>query len=412
MFNPYEIKKQFPIFARQIHGQPLVYLDTAATSQKPQVVIDALVNYYSNHNANVHRGVHTLSDESTQMYEQSREKIAQFFSASSKQLIFTKNTTEAINLIGYSWALHNLEPEEVILVSQLEHHSNLLVWQEVVRQTSAQLVIVKVTSDGQIDLADLGRYLSNLRERIKIISLSQLSNVTGAVLDVDRVRALVSKHAPAAKIILDCAQSAPQMKIDFPNSGVDALVFSGHKLYGPMGIGGLIVKTDWLRQFRPFMLGGGMIKIVDWKEATFVDAPEKFDAGTPNVADAVGLAAAVEFLQTLGMDQIEQHSRELVSYALDQLSNLGHLRIIGPRDPERRLGSVAFTYIGVNGHDVAQILDSQGIALRSGHHCTQPLHLQYGWGASVRLSFGVYNTPEDIDAFILALAKVDQIIKK
>lgn len=412
MFNPDEIKKQFPIFSRQIHGQPLVYLDSAATSQKPQAVIDALVDYYSNHNANVHRGVHTLSDESTTMYEQSRQTIAQFFGATAKQLILTKNTTEAINLIGYSWALNILETEDVILVSQLEHHSNLLVWQEVARQTGAKLVIVKVTESGQVDMADLGRYLKTLGERIKIVSLSQLSNVTGAILSVEEVVGLIRQHAPKAKLVLDCAQSAPQFKIDFGSLGADAIVFSGHKLYGPMGIGGLIVKTDWLKQFRPFLLGGGMIKIVDWKESTFVDAPEKFDAGTPNVADTVGLAAAVEFLADLGMDHVEKHSRDLVGYGLSLLSNLSNLRIIGPTAVKDRLGSVAFTYTGINGHDVAQILDSQGIAVRSGHHCTQPLHIQYGWGASVRVSFGVYNSPADIDRLVEGLRKVKEIIRK
>lgn len=412
MFNPDKIKKQFPIFSRQIHGHPLVYLDTAATAQKPKQVIDALVDYYSNHNANIHRGVHTLGDESTHMFEHARETVATFLGASSKQLIFTKNTTEAINLIGYSWALNHISSDEVILVSKLEHHSNLLVWQEVVRQAGAKLVVVRVTDDGHVDIPELERYLSGLGERIRILALSHLSNITGSVLPLEEVTELVKRYAPQAKLVLDCAQSAPALMLDFADMKVDALTFSGHKLYGPMGIGGLVVTQSWLKEFRPFMLGGGMIKVVDYQAATYVETPEVFDAGTPNVADTVGLASAVEFLEELSMDQVEQHSRDLVRYSLSRLSDLNNLSIIGPVDPQKRLGSVAFTIDGLNGHDIAQVLDSQGIAVRSGHHCTQPLHLEFGWGASVRASFGVYNSKADVDQLIVGLVKAQEVLRK
>lgn len=409
MLHPDELKYQFPIFKRQINGQPLIYLDSAATAQKPQVVIDAIVNYYSNHNANVHRGIHTLGDESTRLYAQARDTIARFLGAKARELIFVRNTTEAINLVRFAWARAHVRADDVIMVSELEHHSSLVVWQELAKEVKAKLVVVPVTKEGQIDLEYLDRSAQSLRERIKLISLVHLSNVTGALLDIKELVKFVRTHTPDARILLDAAQSTPHVPINFSQLGVDALAFSGHKLYGPMGIGGLVVKEEWLTSFSPYFVGGGMIDIVDWRHSTYAELPDKFDAGTPNVAGAVGLAAAVDWLEGIGMEHVEAHSQALVQRALSDLGNLSNLGIIGPAD--HRLGSIAFVYQGINGHDVAQILDSQGVAVRSGHHCTQPLHEKFGWGASVRASFGVYNSEADLEMLVRGLEKVREIIK-
>lgn len=414
MFNPDQIKQQFPILERHINGHPLTYLDNAATTQKPKVVIDAISNYYTHHNANVHRGIHALGDESTQVYHKAKEQIVTFFGAKAQELILTRNTSEAANLVRFGWGRHNLKTGDIIITSELEHHSNLVVWQELARETGAGLTFVDVTENGEVDLVHLEALLGSMGQEVKLIALSLLSNTTGAVLDANKVIKLRHKHAKQALILLDAAQAAANMPIDFDNLQADFLVFSGHKLYGPMGTGGLLVKPSCLKDFKPMLVGGGMIKAVYLNGSEYQETPELFEAGTPDVAGAVGLAAAVNFLDTLGMGDVAQHSRQLTAAAYSQLSALRRVKLIGPKPSQEstkpnRLGSVAFTYQGVHAHDVAQVLDSVGVAVRSGHHCTMPFHDKFGLVATTRASFGVYNTKRDIEKLVEGLAKVDQV---
>ena len=400
------IKKDFPILERKVHEKPLVYLDNAATSQKPKQVVEAMVDYYYNHNANVHRGIHVLGDESTKLYHESRDVIAKFFGAKSNELIFVRNTTEAINLVAYSWARNNISEGELIVTSELEHHSNLVTWQEVARETGAGLVYVNVGKDGQVDMEDLDAVLDKLGKDVKLIALTGVSNATGAELDVSKLIELKKKYAGGAKILLDGAQMAPHKRINFDKLGVEFLGFSGHKMYGPMGVGGLLVKEEVLKKMQPVLVGGGMISEVELLGTTYADLPDRFDAGTPNVAGAVGLMAACIYLEKIGMNDVEKHGRELASYAYKKLSDLEVVEVVGP---EKRLGSVAFRYKGVHAHDVAQVLDSEGIAVRSGHHCTMPLHNKFEWVATTRASFGIYNSKEDVNSLVKALEKVEKV---
>lgn len=410
MFDPEEIKKDFPILSREIHGKKLVYLDSAATAQKPEVVIEAIGNYYRNHNANVHRGLHTLGDESTSLYGKAREKIARFVGAKPKELVLVRNTTEAINLVSYAWGRKNVGEGDLIVTSELEHHSNLVVWQELARATGAQLTYVDATEDGRIDEEHLEALLESLGEQVKLVALSWVSNTTGAVLDVSRVVRLRDEFARNAKMLIDGAQVVPQRSVDFGKLGVDFLAFSGHKLYGPMGIGGLVVRQEILESMEPFLVGGGMIDEVNLIGTTYGQLPDKFDAGTPNVAGAVGLSAAVEYLEKIGMEEVEKHSKDLVEYAMGKLSSIGQIRLIGPIDASRRLGSVAFVVEGMHAHDVAQVLDAEGVAVRSGHHCTMPLHDKLGIVASVRASFGIYNSRADIDRLVEGVRKAIEVL--
>lgn len=421
MFNPKRVQEDFPIMKRKIHGKRLVYLDNAATSQKPQVVIDALVDYYSNHNANVHRGIHVLGDESTKMYQQARERVADFFGARGNELVFVRNTTEALNLVAYAWARRELTQGEVIITSELEHHSDLVTWQEVAKDTGAGLTFAEVNEEGEIDVDHLRALLEKLGKGVKLIALAMVSNATGAVLDVGRVVELKKRYAREAVLVLDAAQAAPHMKIDFSKLEAEFVAFSGHKMYGPMGIGGLLAKEDILDSMEPFMTGGGMIREVELTGTEYADLPDRYDAGTPNVGGAVALAAAVDYLNGLGMDNVEKHGKILVEYALEKLEKVEEVKLVGPSFAEAseggsgkrlsRLGSVAFVYEGVHAHDVAQILDSEGVAVRSGHHCTMPLHSKFEWTATTRASFGVYNTREDVDRLIGGLNKVEQVFK-
>ncbi len=407
MLDVARIKHDFPILSRTVHGKPLVYLDSAATSQKPQQVISAISEYYLGHTANVHRGVHTLSDESTTAWEQARATIAGFFGAKPTELIVVRNTTEAINGLAYGWADYNLKPFDIVVVSQLEHHSNLVVWQQVCKRTGAELKVVPVLSDGQFDY----EWLESNSDGCKLFSFSHVSNALGTVLDVPRVSALAKQIG--ARVHLDGAQSAPHLPINFASLGVDFFSFSGHKLLGPMGSGGLLVKESILAndEMRPWLFGGGMIAEVSEQKTLFhEDITERFTAGTPDVASAVGLAAACEYLQNIGMQKVFEHDQELVKYALSRLAQLPQIEIVGPQ--EKRVGSVSFIYKGVHAHDVAQVLDSEGVAVRSGHHCTMPLHTACNWIATVRASFQVYTDISDIDALVLALKKVANVFGK
>jgi cysteine desulfurase/selenocysteine lyase len=419
MLNTSLIRQDFPILLRQVQGKQLIYLDNAATSQKPRQVIEAISNYYEQHNANVHRGVHTLSDESTQMWEQSRQTIAHFFGASSQNLILTRNTTEALNGIAYGWGLQNLQAGDVVLTSLLEHHSNLVVWQEVCKRTQSELVFVSVTEAGELDIFDLEQKLEQHGKKVKLVTVSYVSNTTGAVAPLARITAPIRSLAHAqVRIAVDAAQAASHLPINFAELDIDFLAFSGHKMLGPMGMGGLLVRRELLdsNEFRPWFFGGGMISSVHQQETTFHEDPrERFLAGTPDVASAVGLATACAYLTNLGAEAVAAHDRVLVRYAYDSLQQLPQLQLLGPvpetisDESPTRAGSVAFLYQGVHAHDVSQVLDSEGIAVRSGHHCTMPLHEHFKWQATTRVSFQVYNTREEIDQLVGALARVAKV---
>lgn len=416
MFDPKVVQSDFPILSKKIHGNKLVYLDNAATSQKPRQVIQSIVNYYENHNANVHRGVHQLSEESTQIFEDSRKVVAQFLGASDEELIFVRNTTEAINGVAYGWALDHIKKDDVILTTEMEHHSDVVPWQEVCKRIGATLHFVKVDQNGRLDLKHLE---SLLNSSVKLVALSHVSNTLGTLNPIEKIVTLLKKHAHDAKILVDGAQSAPHIKIDFHKLGVDFFIFSGHKMLGPMGIGGLLVRKNLLKnnELKPWLFGGGMIESVYIDHTTFHELPqERFTAGTPDVASAVGLAEACWYLDRLEMRDVAEHDRQLVEYTIKQLSKIPEIKIIGPVkaiDGELdRVGSVAFLFEGVHPHDVAQVLDSEGIAVRSGHHCTMPLHTKFGWPGTIRISFQVYNSTEDIDALVSALAKVKKMFGK
>lgn len=409
MYNPSVIRKDFPILSRVIHDDtPLVYLDSAATSQKPQCVLDAIMQYYTTSNANVHRGIHVLGDESTKLFTHARESIATFFGAENDELILTRNTTEAINGFVWMWAQSHLQKDDVIVTTLMEHHSNVVPWQMVADRTGAKLEFLNVNEQGLLDLTQLETLLSS--KKVKIVAVVHVSNALGTINPVQRIAELT--HAAKALCVVDGAQSAPHLPVNVHELGCDVYAFSGHKMLAPMGIGGLFVRKQVLKECSPFLFGGGMINTVYVEGTTFADVPDKFIAGTPDVASTVGLARACEYLSDLGMKNVAQHDQELVTYALEKLSKIPNVHIVGTMDSTNRCGSIAFTYDGVHAHDVAQILDSEGVAVRSGHHCTMPLHTHFKWVATTRASFNVYTTKEDIDVLVKALEKVGKVFKK
>lgn len=424
MFDAKKIKLDFPILSRKINGKDLVYLDNSATSQKPQVVIDEIVEYYQKHVANAHRGVHTLSDESTNIFEDAKYNIAQFFGAQMHELIFVRNTTEAINGVAYGWGEENVAKDDVILVTTLDHHSNIVVWQELAKRKSAQLIFVGVTKDGRLDLVDLDEKLQQFSAKIKLVAFPHVSNALGTVLPVSQIIEKIKLLNSRIRVLVDGAQSAPHMPINFAKMQADFYTFSGHKMLGPMGIGGLLVKEELLKtgEMQPWLFGGGMISEVHESHTQFHEnLSERFIAGTPDVASVSGLAVACEYLQKLDMQQVLEHDLELVNYALQELSKIENVEIVGPnfntnenlnQDSKKpdRVGSVSFLYKGVHAHDVAQVLDSEGIAVRSGHHCTMPLHTSQNWVATTRVSFQVYNSKQDVDLFVEALKKVSEVL--
>jgi len=413
MLDTIQVRRDFPILKREINGHPLVYLDSGATSQKPNQVLEAERNYYEQHNANVHRGAHTLGDEATNLLMESRQATAKFIGASDQEIIFVRNTTEAINLVAYSWGLDNLKEGDVIVTTLMEHHANLVPWQEVGRRTGAKVEVVGLTPDGQVDMDD---YRNKLKLHPKLVSFVQVSNALGTINPVAEMTKLA--HKVGAVVLVDGAQAVPHMRVDIGEIGCDFYAFSGHKMLGPMGIGVLWGKRVILEKMSPFLSGGGMINEVYTDHSTWADVPEKFEAGTPNVAGAVGLMSAIKYLEKLGlpaqagMDNVREHDKQLVAYSIQQLQKIKEIRILGPKDSSQRSGSVSFEYQGVHAHDIAAILDSQGVAVRSGHHCTMPLHNSLGVAASIRASFNVYTTKDDIDALVEALKKVKEVFKK
>jgi cysteine desulfurase/selenocysteine lyase len=385
-----------------VDGKPLVYLDSAATSQKPRAVLEALQRYYEEYNANVHRGLYRIAERATLAYEEARAKVAAFVGARPEELVFTRGTTEAINLVAYAWGDAFVRAGDEVLVTEMEHHSNLVPWQLLAQRRGARLRVLRVRpEDGTLDLDALDRLLT---ERTRIVAVAHQSNVVGTI---NPVREICERaHAAGAVVLVDGAQSVPHMPVRVEELGCDFLAFSGHKMCGPTGIGALWGRRELLEAMPPFHGGGEMIERVELERSTYKDPPHRFEAGTPNIADAIALGVAVEYLQTVGMDAVREHEKALVRYALAQLAEVRGVRVYGPKDPELRGGALAFTLEGVHPHDVAQVLDEQGVCVRAGHHCAQPLHRALGLAATARASVYLYNTPEDIDALVRGLERV------
>ena len=393
------IRADFPILQRQVNGRPLIYLDNAATTQKPRQVIDALVDFYTNTNANVHRGVHTLSVESTDLYEAARERIARFVGArSAEEIVFVRNTTEALNLVAVCWGRANLKPGDEILATTLEHHSNLVPWQRVAQETGARIRLIHLTADGTVDMEDFQQLLG---PKTRVVAVAHASNVLGTISDLADISERA--HRVGAVVVADGAQSVPNLPTDVSKLGIDFLAFSGHKMLGPTGIGGLWGRRELLEEMPPFLGGGGMIREVFEDRATWAPLPEKFDAGTPNIADSIALGVAVDYLDALGMDNVRRHEVEVAGYALERLSSIPDVAVYGPRDPEMRTGVVSFNLEGVHPHDAGTVLDEAGIAVRAGHHCCQPLHRALDVAATLRASFYIYNSADEVDALVDAL---------
>ena len=399
------IRQDFPILQRTVaSGAPLVYLDNAASSQKPLAVIQAMDDYYRRYNANVHRGVHTLSEEATAAFEDAREKVARFIHAPhSRQVIFTRGATESINLVAHTWGRANLRPGDEVLITEMEHHANIVPWQILREQLGFTLRYVPVTDQGLLDLDALDTLLT---ERTKIFCFVHASNVVGTINPVEYL--VARARAVGAKVLIDGAQSVPHMAVDVQALDADFFAFSSHKLCGPTGIGVLYGKRDLLEAMPPFMGGGDMIREVTMAGSKWNSLPYKFEAGTPAIAEGIGLGAAVDYLQSVGMDWVRSHEQEITRYAYARMSEVEGLRILGP-GPEQRGGLIAFTLEGVHPHDIAALLDRSGVAVRAGHHCAAPLHARYGIPASARASFYLYNTAAEVDVLVDALHKTQEV---
>jgi cysteine desulfurase/selenocysteine lyase len=405
LFDTLAIRREFPILNQEVNGKPLAFLDSGASSQKPRQVIDCLEDYYRRYNANVHRGVYKLSEEATFAYERARGKVAKFINAASqREVVFTRNTTEAINLVAYSWGNANLHPGDRILLTVMEHHSNIVPWQMLAQRTGAKLDYLPIDGNGRLVLDRLDRVLT---ERTRLVALTHQSNVLGTINPVKLIAE--QAHAVGAKVLVDGAQSVPHMPVDVRELGCDFLAFSGHKMCGPTGIGVLWGRRALLEAMPPFLGGGSMIKVVELDESTYADVPTRFEAGTPAIGEAIALGEAVDYLNEIGMDTVRQHELELLAYALPRLSRVEGLRIYGPPTCEDRGGAIAFTLEGVHPHDVAAILNNEGVAVRAGHHCTQPLHRLLDVPATTRASFYLYNLPEEVDRLAVGLEKARKL---
>lgn len=402
--NIQEIRSQFPILDQDVNGKPLVYLDSSATSQKPLKVIETIEKYYKEINSNVHRGVHTLGTRATDAYEGAREKVRKFINAKSTQeVIFTRGTTTSLNTIASSYAAANLKAGDEIVITYMEHHSNIIPWQQVAKRTGAQLKYIPLQEDGTISLEDVR---STVTGNTKIVSVMQVSNVLGTINPVKEIAKIA--HENGAVMVVDGAQSAPHMKIDVQDLDCDFLAFSGHKMCGPTGIGVLYGKKHLLENMEPVEFGGEMIDFVQLHESTWKELPWKFEGGTPIIAGAIGLGAAIDFLNEIGLDKIAEHEHQLAAYALDKLSAVEGITIYGPHDASKRGGLVTFNIDDVHPHDVATVLDAEGIAVRAGHHCAQPLMRWLKASATARASFYLYNTEEDIDKLVEGLVKTKE----
>lgn len=405
--NSYELRNDFPIFKKKINGKDLVYLDNASTTQKPYSVINSITDFYSNYNSNIHRAVYQLAEEATELYEQSRKKIANFINVRPEEIIFTRNTTESINLIAHSWARSNLKKDDVIAITEIEHHSNIVPWQILCQEIGTRLDYVGIDESGFLDVEYLIELISS--RKIKLVSISHMSNVLGTIVPIERI--IKTAHQYDIPVIVDGAQSVPHMSVDAKNLDCDFLVFSAHKMLGPTGVGVLYAKKEFLEKMKPFISGGDMIKEVFKFHTNYNEVPYKFEAGTPNIADVVGFGAAVDYLEKIGMENIRKHEIYLTEYALESMQSLKYITIYGPMDSKFRGGVISFNIADIHPHDLATIMNDHGIAIRSGHHCAQVLMQRLDVPATSRASFYIYNTKEEIDKFVNAIKEAGRIFK-
>ena len=403
------LRKDFPILQRTVRdNKRLVYLDNASTTQKPNQVIDAISDYYRNYNSNIHRAVYALAEEATEAYEKTRDKIATFINVKDRQeIIFVRGTTEAINLVAYAWGRSHIKEGDIIVTTEYEHHSNIVPWQLLTKEKGAKLEYIGMDDDGQLILDDLDKYLAT--GKVKLVTFSLMSNVLGTITDVKKI--IEKCKAAGVLTLIDAAQAVPHMKVDLEKLECDFFAFSGHKMLGPTGIGVLWVRKSVLETMNPFHGGGDMIREVHKYETTWNDLPYKFEAGTPNIADVIGFGAAIDYLTKIGMDNVREHEVELTKYAIEKLSEVKGIHIYGTKDISKRGGVISFNFADVHPHDVAQIIDGEGIAVRSGHHCAQVLMERLNVAATSRASFYIYNTKEDIDALVNSLNKVAKVFK-
>ena len=403
------VRKDFAILQRKVRdNKPLVYLDNASTTQKPKQVIDALVNYYNNYNANIHRSVYSIAEEATEAYEKTRDKVAKFINiANREEIIFVRGTTEAINLVAYAWGRKHIKEGDIIVTTEYEHHSNIVPWQLLVKEKGAKLEYIGMDDNGELILEHLDKYLET--GKVKLVTFSLMSNVLGTITDADKI---ISKcKEKGVKTLVDAAQAVPHLSVDVHKLGCDFFAFSAHKMLGPTGIGVLWVRKSVLETMDPFHGGGDMIREVHKYESTWNDLPYKFEAGTPNVADVIGFSAAIDYLSEIGMDNVRNHEIELTKYALEKMSQIKGITIYGTKDISKRGGVISFNFHDVHPHDVATIIDREGIAIRSGHHCAQVLMERLDVAATNRASFYIYTTKEDIDKLIESLDKVSELYK-
>ena len=404
-----KLRKDFPILQRTVrNNKRLVYLDNASTTQKPNQVIDAITDYYKNHNANIHRAVYALAEEATELYEATRDKIANFIHVKNREeIIFVRGTTEAINLVAYAWGRTHIQKDDIIVTTEYEHHSNIVPWQLLTQEKGAKLEYIRMDDNGELILDDLTKYLAT--GKVKLVTFSLMSNVLGTITDVEKIVSKCKEYGVLT--LIDGAQAVPHMPVNIEKLDCDFFAFSGHKMLGPTGIGVLWVRKSILQTMNPFHGGGDMIREVHKYETTWNDLPYKFEAGTPNIADVIGFGAAIDYLTNLGMDNVREHEIELTNYAIEKLSQINGLTIYGTKDISKRGGVISFNFADVHPHDVAQIIDEEGIAVRSGHHCAQVLMERLNVAATSRASFYIYNTKEEIDSLINSLNKVARIFK-
>lgn len=409
LLNVKKIRKDFPILKRQLdNGKPLIYLDNAATTQKPLSVINAIHDYYMNYNSNIHRAVHQLAEEATAAYESTRQKVAKFINApSTDEIIFTRNTTEAINLIAYAWGRANIGKGDKIVITEIEHHSNIVPWQILTQEKGAKLEYIGVDDSGYLKMDQYQKHLDS--KKVKLVSVSQMSNVLGTITPVNDI--IKMSHERGIPVLIDGAQSVPHMPVDVQKTDCDFMAFSAHKMLGPTGVGILYVKREILENMPPFIGGGDMIKEVHKYETRYNDLPYKFEGGTPNIADVIGFAAAIDYLNNIGMDRVRDHEIDITKYALDRIGGVKGVTIYGPPNPMDRGGVVSFNIGDIHPHDLATIMNDHGIAIRSGHHCAQVLMERLDVAATSRASFYIYNTKEEVDALIGALDEARRLFK-
>ncbi|MFH1207105.1 MAG: cysteine desulfurase [Patescibacteria group bacterium] len=404
-----KVRADFPIFTKKVNGKPLVYLDSAASAQKPKAVIDAVRDFYETYYANVHRGIYSLSEKASEAYELVRQKAADFINApSASEIIFTRNATESINLVAFTWGRQHIKKGDVILLTEMEHHANLVPWQVLAKEKGAKLSFIPLTPDYRLDLTSLDFLLA---KSVKLVAFTHMSNVLGTINPAKEIIKQVRKKAPQAVVLVDGAQSAPHFPVDMKKIDADFYVFSSHKMLGPTGVGVLYGKHELLERMPPFLTGGDMISQVTLHDARWNDLPWKFEAGTPNISGTIGLGAAIDYLQAIGMDRVFSHEQELTALAIKELSAIPGLTIYGPREVKDRGGAVAFSMPDIHPHDLASILDEQGVAVRAGHHCAQPLHEKLGVESTARASFYLYNTEAEIHALAAGLKKAKELFK-